>query len=345
MKFDAALQALVHMAWDWTEEGFETTARQLGLERERDADPELPAYTTPWGKDWAQAIIEDGNVVRLEVLVEAKSPAWRPFTARKLAALVRKFRDKHDAYVRRIAAIKGTPKFVGDADASGFPTDEDALRLALWPAENARLMLILRNEGPDTPVWISIVLRPPAIGRSPTSRPSTSSLHAPPRRPSTSAVFRPGTARPATSVSDASPLDARFAPALEAIASIKWRWSSDALPAPIESIRLPATASTDPQRVQFLVEKASPPPGGFTDDEMEAIDQDYCEKLERYVDAAKAILGKPKFYNGNAARGFPKDERAELLALWQLKTARVMVMYCNDGEDEPYTISIVVKPR
>ena len=345
MKFDAALQALVHTAWDWTEGGFEAVMKQLGLEREPDADPEMPGYTTPWGKEWAQAIIEDGNVERLELLVEAKSPMWRPFTTRKLTALVRKFIDKHDAYVKRVSAVKGTPTFLGEHEATGFPPDEDAHRLAMWPAENARLMLIMRNEGPDTPVWISIVLRPPAIGRSPTSRPSTSTLHAPPRRPSTSAVFRPGTARPATTASDVPPLDPRFVHAIEVISATKWRWTSDALPALVDAVGIPATPTDDPQRVQLVLEQASPPPGGFTDDEMEALDQEYCEKLERYVDAAKEILGKPKFNNGNAARGFPPDERAEILVLWQLKTARVMLMYCNDDEDTPFSMSIVVKPR
>lgn len=348
MKFDSAIQALVHTVWDWTEEGFEAIAGTLGLVREADADPEMPAYVSPWGKEWVQAIVEDGNVQRLELLVEDKSPAWRPFTSRKVAALSRKFRDKLDAYVKHVAAVKGTPTFLGEPDASGFPADENAHVLALWPAENARLMLTMRNEGRDTPFWISIVVRPPETGRAPTSRPSapamfgpsarqsTPAMHAPPRRPSTSAVFRPGTVRP---VSDAPPLNARFVSALETIGSIRWDWSPEALPAQIEQIQqigLAPTAGPDPRRLEFVLE---------SNRKRLVLDQEYCEKFERYVEAAEQILGRPKFNDGMAARNFPEDERAQFVAVWPLKTARVMVMYRHDDDDDAYALSIVVKPR
>jgi hypothetical protein len=346
MKFDVAIQALVHTTWDWTEDGFEAVVGTLGLVREADADPEMPVYVSPWGKEWVQAIVEDGSVQRLELLVEDKSPAWRPFTSRKLAALGRKFRDKLDVYAKRVAAVKGTPTFQGESGASGFPPDEDAHVLALWPAENARLMLTMRNEGRDTPFWISIVLRPPATGRTPPSRPSAPamlgpstrpsapSLYAPPRRPSTSAVFRPGTARP---LNDASPLNARFVPALEAIASNRWDWSPEALPAQLEPIGLAPAAGPDPLRLEFVLESTRK--GGLV------LDQEYCEKFERYVEAAKEILGRPTFNDGMAARDFPEDERAQFIALWPLKTARVMVMYRHEDDDDAYTLSIVVKPR
>lgn len=345
MKFDAAISALSHTAWDWTEEGFAALADTLGLVREPDADPAMPAYVSPWGKEWVQAIVEDGRVQRLELLVEEKSPTWRPFTSRKLVALGRKFRDKLDGYVKRVEAIKGTPAFVGDPGATGFPADEDAHVLAMWPAENARLMLTMRNEGPDTPFWISIVVRPPATGRSPTSRPSAPSLYAPPRRPSTSAVFRPGTARPVTTQSDGPSLHPRFVTALEAIAAMRWDWSTPTVPAQLVPIGLSMAPGDDPQRIELVLETTPPPPGGFIEARADLLDDEYCEKFERYVEVAKEILGRPKFHDGMAARGFPSDERAQFLALWLLKTARVMILYSNEGYDSPFTITIVIKPR
>lgn len=174
----------------------------------------------------------------------------------------------------------------------------------------------------------------------PSTRPSAPSLHAPPRRPSTSAVFRPGTMRP---MNDAAPLNARFVPALEAIAAIRWDWSPEAMPAQLEQIALAPAPDPDPRRVEFIVE--STPSLGSRALEINALDQEYCEKFERYVDAAKELLGRPRFNDGMAARGFPKEERAQFVALWPLKTARVMVMYRNEDDDELYTISIVVTPR
>lgn len=345
MKFDVAISALSHAAWDWTEEGFEAVANRLGLVREPDADPAMPAYVSPWGKEWVQAIVEDGRVARLELLVEEKSPTWRPFTTRKLAALGRKFRDKLDGYIKRVHAVKGTPTFFGEPGATGFPADEDAHVLAMWPAENARLMLTMRNLGPDTPFWISIVVRPPANARLPTSRPSAPSLFAPPRRPSTSAMFRPGTVRPVSAPADGSELHPHFVTAIETIAAMHWDGATGAPLAQLASIGLPLAPSDDPQRIELVLESTEPPLGGFTEERADLLDDEYCEKFERYVEVAKEILGRPKFCDGMAARSFPSDEHAQFLALWHLKTARVMILYRNDGYDAPFTIAIAIRPR
>ena len=42
----------------------------------------------------------------------------------------------------------------------GFPKDETAEHLALWPMKTARIMISFRNEGPEVPYWISILARP-----------------------------------------------------------------------------------------------------------------------------------------------------------------------------------------
>jgi hypothetical protein len=57
-----------------------------------------------------------------------------------------------------ISKILGAPAFVGGFDDAGFPDDQDAGRLALWPIDKARLMLELKHEGPEFPVRLSLVV-------------------------------------------------------------------------------------------------------------------------------------------------------------------------------------------
>jgi hypothetical protein len=325
MKFDVAIKALGSVTWDWSERGFESILSSLGLTREADADAEMPNYLSPWGKEWVQAIVEDGAVDRLEVLVEDTSPRWRPFTMKKLEALARKYRDKLATYVKHAEAVLGPPTFYGELDEAGRPDDEDGYMLALWRRDTARLMLIARNEGPDTPFWISIVIKPLAA-RAPTARASRPAMRAPTRQ---SSVALGG---------------ARFDAALDKIASERWSWTepNDAI---LDKLALPA--SRDGDRIELVVESTSPPSEGFTSEDHTDLYREYCEMHELYVERAQRILGKPKFNDGMSRKGYPKDEPGVLLALWPLKTARVMLLFRAGGPDgeTPYSLSVVIKPR
>jgi hypothetical protein len=324
MKFDLAIQALGTANWDWSAPGFESLLVGLGLTREPDADAEMPNYLSPWGKEWVQAIIEEDTVERLEVLVEDTSPRWRPFTAKKLDALARKYRDKLAAYVKRAEAVLGAPTFYGDSGKAGSPEDEDGYVLALWRRNNARVMLIARNEGPDTPFWISIIVKPEAPSRAATARPSYPVLRAHTRQ-STSTMN-----------------GARFDAALDTIMSVRWNWSapSDEI---LEKLAFPATRVGD--RIEIVIESTAPPSDGFSAEDMEDLFGDYIDKYRSYTQRAQRILGKPKFDDGMGHKAFPKGEQALFLALWPLKTARVMLLCTNDGEKTPYAISVVVTPR
>jgi hypothetical protein len=327
MKFDVAIEAVGNVTWDWSEPGFAAILDSLGLTRESDADPEMPSYTSAWGKEWAQAIVEDGAVERVEFLVEETSPGWRHFSAKKLEVLARKYRDKLAAYVKRATGVLGAPAFEGDRGTAGFPDDEDPYVLAMWRRDNARVMLMARNEGPDTPFWISIVVKPAAAARAPTARASRPVMRAPTRQ--SSASLNAATA-------------ARFDSAIKRISSMRWDWSAPDLAQTLAEMGLPSTG--DLTRVELLVESKEPGSEGFDDDELEDLDTEYYERFEGYVQRAQAILGKPKFHAGRTHKGFPSDETAHFLALWPLKKARLMLMYRNDGAHSPFSISVVVKP-
>jgi hypothetical protein len=220
--------------------------------------------------------------------------------------------------------VLGEPAFTGDYGTPGWPDDEDGHQLALWRLDTARVIVMARNEGPDTPFWISIVVKPLAPSRAQTARPSRPLLRAHTRQ------------------STATMHGARFDAALDTIASVRWDWSapSDDI---LEKLALPATR--DGERIELAVESTPPPSDGFSDDDMDDLDRDYCDKYAAYVQRATLILGTPKFNDGMGHKAFPKDEDAELLALWPLRSARVMLLYKNDGETSPYAIRLVVRPR
>ncbi len=325
MKFDLAIQALGTAAWDWSEPGFASLAAALGLTREADADPELPTYDSLWGKEWVQAIVENGAVARVELLVAETAPRWRPFPHKKLQALGRKYRDKLAAYVKRANLELGEPAFFGDYGTPGWPDDEDGHALALWRLDTARLIVMARNAGPDTPFWISIIVKPLAPSRAQTARPSRPVMRAP--------------TRPSAQLLDG----ARFDATLDTIASVRWDWSAADHEAILEKLAFPAIQ--DGKRIELTLSTTSPPPEGFTDEDAIDLDREYCEKHELYVQRVQRILGKPKFNDGMARKGYPEDEPGELCALWPLKTARVMLVYRGpEADDDPYRLSLVVKP-
>ncbi|HEY5949781.1 MAG TPA: hypothetical protein VIV40_30005 [Kofleriaceae bacterium] len=327
MKFDAAIQAVGTVTWDWSEAGFASLLEELGITREPDADPEMPNFLSPWGKEWVQAHIEDGAAHRIEFLVEERSPGWRLFNAKKLDVLGRKYRDKLAVYVKQATAVLGVPAFYGDQGKPGFPDDEEGYVLAMWRRDTARIMLAARNEGPDTPFWISIIVKPSAAARAPTSRASRPVMRAPTRQSASSL--------------DAQ-LGARFDTAIKTLGGVRWDWAALDLAPIVAEIGLRSTG--DAARIELVVESKSPVSDGFDEDELEDLDTEYYEKFEGYVQRAQRVLGKPKFNDGAARKGFPKDETANFLALWPLKKARLMIMFRNQGAASPFEIVLVVKP-
>jgi hypothetical protein len=80
-------------------------------------------------------------------------------------------------------------------------------------------------------------------------------------------------------------------------------------------------------------------------------DSEYEDKIDEYTDkfeaAAKdlqAALGKPVFMDGSAAKGFPEDQDAAWLALWQCRNARVMLQQKHEAREYPFRLVLVVAP-
>lgn len=75
----------------------------------------------------------------------------------------------------------------------------------------------------------------------------------------------------------------------------------------------------------------------------EKVDE-YFQKFEDGANELSAVLGKPVFADGAAARGFPDDQEANWLALWRVNNARVMLQQKHEARDLPFRLCVVVAP-
>jgi hypothetical protein len=68
----------------------------------------------------------------------------------------------------------------------------------------------------------------------------------------------------------------------------------------------------------------------------------------RFVEAAgvvEAAIGKPSFQGPYGAPGYPEDEEAEWLAVWDTETARLAVHQSHQDQELPFTLSFVIQAR
>ena len=71
---------------------------------------------------------------------------------------------------------------------------------------------------------------------------------------------------------------------------------------------------------------------------------EFFEKFEETVLLGKRVLGLPLFNDGAAAEGFPDDQDAVWLALWNVKNARLMIQQTHEDKELPFRLCIVIAP-
>ncbi|MEQ8853028.1 hypothetical protein [Gimesia sp.] len=69
---------------------------------------------------------------------------------------------------------------------------------------------------------------------------------------------------------------------------------------------------------------------------------EFKDKFFRTTEAIANSLGKPNFSDSFAASGFPDDQDAVYLTLWNLNTARLMLQLKNEGREIPIRLTLVV---
>jgi hypothetical protein len=144
---------LARLEWRWTADdtraqlaaGGWTPAEAVdGRETLEKAGRRLDVYT-------------DGD--RVERVETTLSATW-PDGSTDYDDLVDEYFDKYEDTVDAVAAVLGAPRFNDGRAARGYPADQDAEWVALWPLRDARLMVQQTHEDKELPFRIVIVVAP-----------------------------------------------------------------------------------------------------------------------------------------------------------------------------------------
>ena len=82
----------------------------------------------------------------------------------------------------------------------------------------------------------------------------------------------------------------------------------------------------------------------LSDCEYEDKVDEFFEFYESAVTEAEKILGKPVFNDGSARDGFPEDQDAVWLALWELDNSRLMIQQKHEDKELPFRLTLVITP-
>jgi hypothetical protein len=103
---------------------------------------------------------DDERAIMVEFTVEA-FPEPHRLTSAGYEDKVDEYFMKYEGAVAEAERVLGEPAFNDGAAATGFPEDQDAVWLALWPANNARLMVEQKHEDRELPLRLCVVVAPP----------------------------------------------------------------------------------------------------------------------------------------------------------------------------------------
>ena len=153
------LTRLKGATWTWSKAGAEQVIASLGA-RTVQGVAGRSTYETPEGP--RLSLYSEGDVAEfLEITLEAlQDPHLLSEVEYEQKAT--EFFQKFQAAVAIGTRILGPPVFNDGVGREGFPEDQDAVRLALWPSGNSRLMIEQKHEDKELPMRLCIVVAPPA---------------------------------------------------------------------------------------------------------------------------------------------------------------------------------------
>jgi hypothetical protein len=99
-----------------------------------------------------------------------------------------------------------------------------------------------------------------------------------------------------------------------------------------------------------LVEATLVPPVAVSDvdgdpDRMAEIAEQMRTRFFEAAGVVEAAIGRPSFQGQYGAPGYPEDEEAEWLAVWDTDTARLAVHQSHADQELPSTLSFVIQAR
>jgi len=153
------LPKLKGVTWTWSKAGAEQAIASLGARRVQGV-PGRSTYQTAEGP--RLSLYSEGDLAEfVEITLEA-------FPDPHLLSDV-EYEQKADEFLQKFRAavaigtqILGPPAFNDGVGRDGFPEDQDAVRLALWPSGDCRLMIEQKHEDKELPIRLCIVVARPA---------------------------------------------------------------------------------------------------------------------------------------------------------------------------------------
>jgi hypothetical protein len=123
----------------------------------RESKGKRRTYQDPNGLLWDAYLDKDALLL---VEVELECMAVHTLSDAEYEDQLDDYASKFEVVVKELGAALGKPAFCDGAGAVGFPDDQDAIWLALWPARNARLMLQQKHEARELPIRLVLVVAP-----------------------------------------------------------------------------------------------------------------------------------------------------------------------------------------
>lgn len=155
---ESIVRRLASGRWSWNRASWTLLAADLAL-RECAREGNRISYETPEAKTLSAFFAQGDALAFVEVTVEA----FVDVEELSEEAYEEKVDEYYEKFMRAVAEaerVLGKPSFCNGAAARGFPEDQDAVWLALWRVENARLMLQQTHEDQELPFRICVVVAP-----------------------------------------------------------------------------------------------------------------------------------------------------------------------------------------
>jgi len=148
---------LLNIEWQWDRSWWDSLASELNLNSTKSPESRR-SYVDANGYLWSAYFDRDKlEFLEINMLIFEDVESLSNSTYKEKAD---EFSQKFKDAVHDLIAIFGNPIFSDSWAAEGFPDDQDAIWLALWKGENARLMLEQKNEARDLPFRLCFIVAP-----------------------------------------------------------------------------------------------------------------------------------------------------------------------------------------
>ena len=159
----ALLERLRSVSWDWEA----LAAERIVAGFAGDPVERVPGRTSYRfeGLEDVSLYLEGSQADCLEITIESfREPHL--LSAIEYEERVDEYFHKYRMAVAEGNHVLGPPVFDDGAAAPGFPTDQDAVWLALWRVNSARLMIEQKHEDKELPLRLCVVVTPPNQART-----------------------------------------------------------------------------------------------------------------------------------------------------------------------------------